>query len=172
MVFKKSIEAAFPDIKNACAPGKQALPKKDAGKIACEKTMTIRNSVFLDECANTIKEFQQANRWDYGLAVGKTADALHELVVWVEVHGARTGEVDCVMKKREWLRQWLVHHAPELYKSMGHSLNPQNCHWVAENGVHIPENSPQARRLRSKNMWPKKVLTITEKDFGKRNVPG
>lgn len=170
MVFKKCIEAAFPDIPDACAAGKRALPRNDGKKIQCAGAMTIRNSVFLDECANTMKDFQQASRWDYGLAVGKTDSDSHELVIWVEVHSAKTGEVDRVLKKREWLRQWLSKHAPELYKSMGFSLDSQNCHWIAENGVHILPHSPQGKILKSKRMWPKEMLTITEKEFGVRRM--
>ncbi len=171
MVFKKCIKAAFPDVPDACADGKKALPKNDGKKISCDGKMTIRNSVFLDKCANTVPEFQQANRWDYGLAVGKTDNDSYELVIWVEVHSAQTGEVDSVLKKREWLRQWLLSSSPEVYKSMGFSLDSQNCHWIAENGVHILPHSRQGKILKGKNMWPKKILAITEKDFGVRRIP-
>ena len=146
MSFKKAVEAIGAPVKSAYEPGKRALPKLHAKKISCAADQRIHGSIFLDDALKGVKKHSQASRWDYGL--GYTNPAGKEFAIWVEVHTASTDEVRTVIRKMDWLRDYLDSEAPALRKlTPALNGNPDPFVWIASNGNHILKNSPQARLL-------------------------
>jgi len=84
------------------------------------------------------KDYEGQPLWDYvvGLA-GNPADR-----VWfIEVHPAASSHVKTVLKKLEWLRNWLDQHACCLNALERRFL------WVSSSRVDIPQHAPQRRLL-------------------------
>lgn len=68
-----------------------------------------------------------------------------EKAVWIEVHPALTSEVETVLCKLSWLKSWLRDRGSLELRQM---TSPSALYSVATgSGVHISQNSPQARRL-------------------------
>lgn len=123
------------------------------GKRITFVTAQILGSVDLD--ATLESHYPNDSRWDYGIGVQKDGKAL---ALWVEFHPAQTSNVEEVLKKLRWLKNWLGAHAPALLE-----ITPSKSayHWLATNGVHIIPNSPQARRLAQEGLTlPRKTLNL------------
>lgn len=143
---------------DAYRPGKQALGKHGS-RVVCrsgEESRRFTGSVNLDEALRDV--YPNAPRWDYGLGVrtGRTP----EIAVWIEVHPAYTSEVEAVLNKLEWLKNWLRENAEFLWELT--CRNPKQAYfWLASGGVHIPKTSPQARRLSQMGMgFPREVIEL------------
>lgn len=130
---------------DAYHPGLRALGS-NSSKVRLGKCDAL-GSIYLEESILSA-------RWDYGIGIKK--DKKIE-AVWVEVHPAYTSEVDRVIEKLRWLKDWLRQQAPDLW-----ALTPSNAYyWVATNGVHITRDSPQARSLAQAGLtMPRRVLEL------------
>lgn len=85
------------EIAQGYEPGLQAL-KSHSSKITFGDPHQCTGSVDID---NTVRaKYPQANRWDYCLCY-------RSQVYFVEVHSANTREVSTVLRKLEWLKDWL-----------------------------------------------------------------
>ena len=159
MTFKKAVqEAEPPPVKGAYRTGIQALENKHRGLVTCEDLQRLTGSIDLDSALRP----SHANdpRWDYGLGY-RSAAGRREQAVWIEVHSATTKEVPAVLKKLQWLRDWLEAGAGRL-KQMTDRADPDiRFVWIASSGVNIPRNSPQARKLKQSDIQgPKKRLSL------------
>ena len=111
MKFKKAIEET-PDLKNSWCAGLQALSGADREHVAAEDTHRLTGSVNVDAALQ--EKFPNDNRWDY--AVGHQPSNLKgEMVYWIEIHPASSGEVKALLAKLEWLQGWLRSSAPKLH---------------------------------------------------------
>lgn len=131
--FKTAV-ASTPQIKTAYRSGLQALGQYSkhiqlSNKADCDGSVDIDTSVK--------NAHPQANRWDFCLSYKAEA-------FFVEVHPAHTGEVNTVIKKLNWLKQWLREHAPEIDRMKSKSKHPY--YWIQSNGFHILPGSPQFRQ--------------------------
>ncbi len=107
----------------------------DSGRVTVARPRRAMHSVALDEALKA--DLPHAPRWDYGIGLIADGDT-H--VAWVEVHTATSSEVDAVLKKLAWLKQWLA-DADDACAAADRSF-----HWVATDaGVHI--DSARRRRL-------------------------
>lgn len=88
-----------PHVEDGC----RAIAAKHRGLIAEDLKQTIRNSLNLD--AATRVQHEQANRWDYVLAVRGT-----NTLVGVEPHSARDDEVAAVIAKKQRSGEVLREH--------------------------------------------------------------
>ncbi|WP_207420229.1 hypothetical protein [Desertivirga brevis] len=129
--FQIAVEAT-PDIKNSYMPGLKALGN-NSNKI--ELAATCVGSVDIDKAVE--KKYSRSNRWDYCFSY-------REQVYFVEVHPASTSEVETVLKKLDWLKNWLKSDAPEVNKLKA-SEHPWV--WIMTKGQSITSGSRQARRL-------------------------
>lgn len=145
-VFMQAVEAT-PEIAAAYKSGLQALSHADAAKIAVRNTRKIDGSVDIDSTVKSL--YPQANRWDY--AIGYDSK-----VCFVEVHPAYTSEIDTVVKKLNWLKEWLKGKASKLDALP--KMNPAFV-WVQSGKCAILPTSKQAKRLSELGM-PKPLLTI------------
>ena len=112
MRFEEAV-LATPSISAAYREGLKALREADNNHIKCNHPRDITGSIALDTHLKKIRPHGDKNRWDYGVGVVKEALDEDE-VVWIEVHSTSSGHVSEVLKKFDWLKQWLKDEAPKL----------------------------------------------------------
>lgn len=132
MSFQTAVENTH-EITACLKPGLRALGN-DSKRIVVSNTSSCEGSVNLDTCLAT--RYPQSNRWDYCFAYDGE-------VFFVEVHSAITSEVATVIKKLEWLKQWLINSAPELNRLKAQSRTPY--YWIQSSGFSILPQSKQFR---------------------------
>lgn len=130
MSFKAAIENT-PLLEKAFKNGLQALGS-NSSKVKPTDTKKCEGSVDIDTAVKST--YPNAPRWDYALGYDGTTH-------FIEVHTAKTDEVKPVLKKYQWLKDFLIEDAPELNK------DPKHFHWIASGGNHILKGSVQARQL-------------------------
>lgn len=122
-------------------PGLQALGN-NAQLIECKYPRRLSGSLDLD--AALAKEMPNEPRWDY--AIGLTENT-SDYIEWVEIHpAASTSEVNTVLKKYLWLKNWLNNSAPSLKEISRKYV------WVPTGRVVFSQGSPQRKRLASKGL--------------------
>ena len=130
------------DIKECYQKGLQGL-RENKNKIVLQNPLECGGSVEIDEC--TLKKYPNSNRWDY------VFDYKRE-VFFMEVHSANTSEVRTVLRKFQWLIDWLNQNAPELNNLK--SKNKPVFYWVQSSGYNILKNSPQERAIVQNGLKP------------------
>lgn len=75
-------------------------------------------------------EYASEPRWDYGLGY-QMKGRLAECAIWVEVHPATTSEVRAIVKKLDWLQEWLRSNAGELQKLTALAEPEYRYTWIA-----------------------------------------
>ena len=128
--FKKAVKATA-DITNCYKPGLSALGAY-SNRVSVTDTTKLQGSVDIDTC--TTAKYPNDNRWDYAFAYKSE-------VFFVEVHSANTSEVRTLLKKYQWLKDWLHSEAPEINRLKAKSRNP--FVWVQSKDFQIPKNTPQ-----------------------------
>jgi hypothetical protein len=91
---------------SAVAPGLEAISERGYHqRIKVEGKGPNRGSLYsVDIDSSMLSEYPYSNRWDYGLWCGSDKPT----VVFIEAHKAEAGEVDIVIRKRQWLEGLLV----------------------------------------------------------------
>jgi hypothetical protein len=133
MTFRKIVES-ITAIRHCYQSGMQALGA-DSRKVAVNDTRWLCGSINLDDCLR--QSYPDANRWDY-------LSCYNRKIYFIEVHPANTSEIDYMIKKIQWLWNWLKQDGADLNILIAQK-NPY--HWVASGKVTILRNSSQARRL-------------------------
>jgi len=146
MTFQEAVKVT-PDVANCYQLGLKALGKYSK-KIEVADLSQCEGSLDIDVC--TIKKYPQANRWDYALSY-KTQ------VYFVEVHSAETGEVSTVLKKLQWLKDWLQAEAPEIKKLQS---TGQAFFWLQSGRFDILPGSPQAKEIANARLRPIPKLVL------------
>ena len=123
------------EISTAYKVGLQAIKNCDKPKISATDSYKLNGSVDIDSTVTDL--YPEENRWDYAIGYdGK--------ICFVEVHPATTSEVEKILKKLSWLKQWLKDKAPKL-SNMPKSKEPYI--WLSTSGVGILKTSSQFRKL-------------------------
>lgn len=130
-LFKNTI-AKTPQISGCYKAGISALGSNKE-KVMAKNTRLLLGSIDLDTCLKRI--FPNQNRWDYIVCYNKD-------VYFIEVHPVKTGEINTVLKKLEWLAGWLKQNATEIKK-----LEKTPYYWAASGSVNISPVSPQYKKL-------------------------
>lgn len=143
-VFKSAVDN-IDDLKNGYHKGLQAL-KGNSSKVSVSNTKKLLGSVDIDDSTKTL--YPNAARWDYAIGYAQKA--------WfVEIHPANTSNVQEMLKKVQWLEDWLHNKARQLA-----SIRKDDLHyWVPSGKVCILKTSPQYRSL------AKHKLQITSSPF-------
>ena len=128
------------DVRDSYRPGLQALLERDRNRLSCRNTRRISGSLNLDAAVGGL--YRDQPRWDYG--IGIKATETRDRAIWLEVHPADAHEVQIVIEKGAWLKNWLKNSAPDL---MAMTQGDSPYIWVASGGVSFQQASPQARRL-------------------------
>ena len=132
--FQIAVEGTA-EISTAYKAGLQAIKNCDKPKISATDSYKLNGSVDIDGAVKDL--YPEENRWDYAIGYDNK-------VCFVEVHPASTSEVEKILKKLSWLKQWLKDKAPEL-SSMPKTEIPYV--WLSTNGVHITPGSREYKRL-------------------------
>jgi hypothetical protein len=145
--FEKAIKMT-PDVATGFQSGLMALGQYRS-KISVHDTRLIGGSVDIDFC--TTQKYPNDNRWDYAFAYNKE-------VFFIEVHSANTAEVKTVLRKFQWLKDWLNQQAPEIDKLKAKSQQP--FYWIQSKNFKIPTNTPQYRSVISAGLKPISKLEL------------
>lgn len=147
MTFKEAVEATS-DVSMCYQVGLKAFGG-DSKKIKLNDTAKCEGSVDIDGC--TVAKYPQSNRWDYCFSYRGE-------VFFVEVHTANTTEVRTVLKKLQWLKDWLNHEAPELAKLKAKSKGAY--YWIQSSKFNIPKTSKQYRLVVQEGIKPISTLVL------------
>lgn len=148
--FKQAVEAT-PEVKDCYNEGKLAIPNKERNKVELSDSRKCGGSLFIDQSLIDQGLYPNDNRWDYAIDYDGE-------VFFFEVHTANTREVSTVLKKLEWLKNWLVTKAPEINALKAKSKTP--FYWVQSNGYSILPNSSQERAVIQKGLKPISKLVL------------
>ena len=147
MTFQQAV-IVTQDIKTGYQSGLAALGVY-SNKVSVADTTKLQGSVDIDAC--TTAKYPHANRWDYALAY-------KDEVFFIEVHSAITSEVKIVLKKFQWLKDWLINEAPEINHLKSKSRNP--FVWVQTKNFQILKTSPQYFMAVQAGILPIKKLEL------------
>jgi hypothetical protein len=137
MTFKQAVTTT-PQLKGAWRAGIQALHGIDRKHIEIENPRLLKGSVDLDTALK--KAYPRANRWDYGIGHRATNQG-KDMVYWVEIHPAKSGEIKVVLAKLRWLKEWLENSAPKLKRLEKRFI------WVSSGKTTFTPSSPQQKQL-------------------------
>lgn len=132
--FQVAVENTV-DVKNGFCEGIKAIKKSDRSKVHADDTKKIQGSLDIDTQVRTL--YPEEPRWDYALSYD---DKLY----FFEVHPANTSEVERVVNKVKWLKQWLKDKAPKIAKL------PRGAHpytWVQSGGYAILPAAKEQKKL-------------------------
>lgn len=144
--FQQAVNAT-PDISAGYRTGLTALGTY-SNRIDVSDSTKLQGSVDIDLCTQAI--YPQENRWDYAMAYKSE-------VYFIEVHSANTSEVKVVIKKLQWLKNWLQNKAPRInaLKAKGNTFV-----WIQSKNFQIPKNTPQYRLASSSGVLPLRKFKI------------
>lgn len=148
LTFKNAV-AATAEVCNCFQNGKQAIPKTDRNKVELEEESKCDGSLFIDKCLVDQKKYVNDNRWDY--VIGYKGEAY-----FFEVHTAKDSEVNTVIDKLIWLKDWLLQSAPEINRLRANAP----FFWIQSNGYHISRNSRHERRAEQSGIKPVPKLIL------------
>jgi len=146
MTFKEAVEAT-PDVSDGYKTGLNAVDKKYRSKIQVSDTRLLDGSIDIDSC--TTRLYPNDNRWDY-------AFSYNQKVYFVEFHSAKTRETAVVLNKLKWLKNWLIHSAPNINDRKA----PQPYFWIQSKGFAIFPSAPQYRIIVQKGLKPIPILKL------------
>jgi hypothetical protein len=129
--FQEAVKST-PQIGNCYQIGKQAVKKDERTKIEFSDPRKCGGSLFIDECVQN--EYPNDNRWDYAIDY-------KGFTHFIEVHTANDSEVKVLLKKLQWLKDWLISSAPNLNAIKAKSP----FFWIQTSGYHITRNSKYER---------------------------
>jgi len=141
MSFRQAV-LATPDVATCYKTGLTALGTYSS-KISVSNTSILNGSVDIDTCTSGL--YPNENRWDYAFAYDGE-------VFFIEIHSAKSGEVRTVIKKFNWLKDWLTNKAPEINKLKSRNRSP--FYWIQSNSYSIPITSPQYRIVAKTGIKP------------------
>lgn len=122
-----------PAIAQAYQSGLTAMGRL-SNRVQAKNSRLLHGSVDLDSA--TQYTHPQDSRWDY--IIGYNHEAY-----FIEVHPASSSEVSTVVKKMQWLQNWLRQSAPAINQIR--PATKDHLFWINTNGVDIPKASRQYR---------------------------
>lgn len=131
--FKEAVDS-IDDLKGGYRPGMQALKKTDSDKISVSESRNLLGSVDIDDCTKPL--YPNASRWDYAIGYNQRA-------LFIEVHPADTSNIDEMVKKVEWLKNWLNNKG----RSLKNIKRDDYFYWIPSGRCRILKTSPQYKRL-------------------------
>lgn len=147
ITFKQAVEAT-PDVATGFQVGLTALGVYSS-KVSVSVTKDLQGSIDIDTL--TTAKYPNSNRWDYAFSYKGE-------VFFIEVHSATSSEVRTVLRKLQWLKDWLQSKAPEINKMSAKKTAP--FYWIQSKGFAIPKTSPQYRAAESAGLKPIARLTL------------
>jgi len=137
VTFKDAVEAT-PDLNGAWRQGLQAFSGANKEHVDAEDTGRLAGSVDVDSAL--AERCPNDSRWDYGIGHRPT-NLIGEMVYWIEIHPASSGEVKVVLAKLAWLQGWLRDSAPRL-RAMRRAFI-----WISSGKTSFTLTSPQQKQF-------------------------
>lgn len=147
MTFQQAVEAT-PDVSAGFKVGLTALGSYSS-RVEVSSTKDLQGSIDIDTL--TTAKYPNSNRWDYAFAYKGE-------VFFIEVHSANSSEVRKVLRKLQWLKDWLNLKAPNINKLRAKTSIP--FYWIQSKGFAIPKTSPQYRAAEGAGLKPISKLTL------------
>lgn len=138
--------------------GLGALKKADRQCVKVPDTKLLGGSVALDDAG--CEAYPRANRWDYALEyAGHT--------FFLEIHPASTSEIDSVISKVKFLKDWLRANCPGMLALPKKESGERCFYWVSsgETDLRIIPGSRQAKKLALHHIKPVGRVWIYSKLF-------
>ena len=156
MTFKKAVEET-PEVAGAYRPGLQALLAGDRPHVAAQDSRRLTGSINLDEALRQDnRNYANAPVWDYGIG-HQPANRKGEMVYWVEIHPATSGEIKVVLAKLAWLKRWLAQSAPKL------NALPREYVWISSGKTSLTPSAPQKKQFAAQGLRQVgRILTIPD----------
>ena len=98
--------------------GLQAFERQNRKKIKVNSSRDLKGSVYIDKCLE--RRYPNEHRWDYVFGY-------KDRIYYVEVHQGRASEIENVIAKLDWLRQWRKQAATSLEDLKDRST----YHWIS-----------------------------------------
>ncbi len=144
MTFRKAV-GNTPHLEGKWIAGLGALRAEDKPNIVPSDPRRLRGSVDIDTALRKLQKYSQANRWDFAIGF-QHSNRRNEFVYWVEVHTGSDSQISVVLRKLEWLRQWLG--------GEGVPLADFECEfvWVPSGATKFTKRSRQVKVLAEKGL--------------------
>ncbi len=142
MTFKEAV-ARTANLQTAWKPGLQALRAEDKPHIQAEDTRRLRGSADVDKAL--LSREPQANRWDFAIGFQHRKRS-NEFIYWVETHTGSDDQIKVVLKKLEWLKNWLREDGLHLAKF------DRDMIWVSSGHTLFTKGSAQVKTLAQKGL--------------------
>lgn len=142
MTFKEAIRQT-PNLETAWHPGLQALRAEDKPHVKAEATRQLCGSADVD--AALLPREPQANRWDFAIGYQHT-NRNDEFIYWVETHTGSDDQIKVVLKKLEWLKNWLRGDGRRL------ATFDRDITWVSSGHTLFTKGSAQVKALAQKGL--------------------
>jgi len=143
-----------PNLSSAWKPGLGALRARDRPHVKPQSPHQLSGSVDLDKALKKVQPHANSNRWDFGIGYRHTNRA-KDFIYWVEIHTASQSEVDVILAKLRWLREWL--------QGDGRALNrfERDFIWISSGSTSFTLTSPQQKQFALLGLQHKgKVLRV------------
>ncbi len=134
------------EIRDALKVGLTAL-KANSKAVKPTNTKLVDGSVDIDEAVKALRPSE--SRWDY--VVGYADEAF-----FIEVHPANTSNVEEMVKKVKWLKNWLNSSAPDLKRLHKNDV----YYWVPSGRVNILKGSVQDRKIAANHLQIKNPVIL------------
>jgi hypothetical protein len=137
MTFKEAVEKT-PHLTNAWQKGLEALRAQDKPHIKAENTRRLKGSADIDKALQ--QHDPNSHRWDFAIGY-KHTNRSQECVYWIEIHTANDSQVNLVLDKLRWLKNWLA--------GDGRLLNgfEREFIWVSSGATSFTLTSPQQKQF-------------------------
>lgn len=132
--FQEAVEKT-PEVRDGFCAGKQAIKNSDRSRIEATDDRKLQGSLDIDGQIKSL--YPHEPRWDYALSY-------NDIMYYVEIHPAETSEVDKVVSKVRWLKNWLRTKAPEINR-LPKADNPYV--WVQSGRYAILPTSKEMKKL-------------------------
>lgn len=124
---------------NCFFAGLNAIRNRDRKRIKSQNTRNIIGSIDIDTCMK--KYYPDSHRWDYLIGTGDKTGK--EKAFFIEVNPVKASEVDCIIRKYEWLKEIIKQQIPLILSES----YERTCHLCATSGVHIQKHTHYWRKL-------------------------
>jgi hypothetical protein len=150
MRFREAVEDTAA-IRGQYREGLQGVRNVDRSRLSCATPRRLCGSVDLDGALRLVHPNDP--RWDY--AIGVSEGVQNDTVIWVEVHPASSCHVEEVLRKLQWLKDWLRYDAP----AMGRL--PRHFRWIATGTVSFRRGSREEKKIAQRGLrFPVKQLDL------------
>ncbi|HTW94614.1 MAG TPA: hypothetical protein VMD30_07465 [Tepidisphaeraceae bacterium] len=142
VTFKQAVEQT-PNFASAWHVGLRALRKRDRIHVRTDEPARLTGSVDID---TTLKRHDpRGSRWDFAIGY-QHSNRSDEFIYWVEVHTGNDAELKVVLRKLEWLKNWLDADGSRL------SRFKREFVWIASGATSFTRGAPQRKVLAAKGL--------------------